>query len=576
MRTTKSKEKTGTLTLLAPTLATSLVLLLALSLQNPPKIQNMPENSANLSTAPCGVCDREVSWSHRGVNCDTCGLWFHAHCQDIGSQTYIDLDNVDITWHCVICGNAKHSMTAFDLHNVEKETLELASHHEDQSFRPTHSSTPTRISRQNKQKVRPLRCINVNFQSVTGKKAALANLVDSVKPDIIFGTETHLDASIKDTEYLPDSYKALRRDRNKDGGGILIAVRDDIQITAVPELQTNCEILWAKICTPGKSSLHLCVFYRPDVSDKKGLEGFQHSVKESIPKLIKSNIIIAGDFNFPSLSWPDGIPTIKPNARYQNLHQQFIDLTYDAGLEQIVHEPARGENCLYLVLTNAPDLVPRVEIMPRLSDHEIIYFEFQTKITKAPNVIRPIPLYNRANWTDMREDLADLEKIILEKADSADVNTLWTSRTTFREGLQDLMKKHIPHKTPRRKQSYPWISQAIKKLIRRRDRKYRLMKRFGTDELKDIVKQLCREVQKELRRAFWRYVENIFTPTDTETNELPSLKRFYTYMKQLRSSKSGIPPLKTPESVLVTESKEKAELLNAQFNRAFSSGKSCV
>ena len=209
--------------------------------------------------------------------------------------------------------------------------------------------------------------------------------------------------------------------------------------------------------------------------------------------------------------------------------------------------------------------------MPRLSDHEIVYFEFQTKFTKAPNVIRPIPLYNRANWTDMKEDLADLEKTILEKADSADVNTLWT---TFREGLQDLMKKHIPHKTPRRKQSYPWKSHEIKKQIRRRDRKYRLMKRFGTDELKDIVKQLCREVQRELRRSFWRYVENIFTPTDSETNELPSLKRFYTYMTQLRSSKSGIPPLKTPESILVTESKEKAELLNAQFNRTFSSGKS--
>ena len=121
--------------------------------------------------------------------------------------------------------------------------------------------------------------------------------------------------------------------------------------------------------------------------------------------------------------------------------------------------------------------------MPRLSDHEIVYFEFQTKFTKARNVIRPIPLYNRANWTDMKEDLADLEKTILEKADLADVNTLWT---TFREGLQDLMKKHIPHKTPRRKQSYPWISHEIKKQIRRRDRKYRLMKRFGTDELKKI------------------------------------------------------------------------------------------
>ena len=565
---------------LAPLLATSLALILLSSFPNlqpeqfpRPSKQNLRmSNNIESSLAPCGVCDREVSWSHKGINCDTCGLWFHAHCQDIGSRTYSNLneeENQDLTWHCVICGNAKRSTTAFDLYGVERETSNIASYHENDLFRPNHCSTPTRVSRMNKQKFRPLRCINLNFRSVTGKKAAFINLVESVKPDIVIGTETHLDPTIKDAEYLPTGYKALRRDRNRDGGGILIAVREDLQITATPELETNCEILWAKICTPGKSSLYVCAFYRPDVKDKKGLEQFEISIKQKLPKVKNSNIIIAGDFNLPGLSWPDGTVTIKPGCSYPKLHEQFVELLFDSGLEQIVHEPTRGANCLDLVLTNAPDLVPRVEILPRLSDHEVVYFEFTTKITKAQNVIRPIPLYNKADWSNMKKELANLETRILEQANNSDVNILWK---IFRETMQDLMKKYIPHKISRKKSSYPWINTEIKKQMRKRDRKYRLMKKFGTPELIEQVKQLCREVQRELRRAFWRYVENLFTPTDSESNELPSLKRFYTYMKQLRSSKTGIPPLKTPDSILVTDPKDKAELLNSQFNKAFSSG----
>ena len=145
---------------LAPLLATRLD-----SLLSPPPLITYPRphpysriklvamtGSKDSSTAPCGVCDREVSWSHKGINCDTCGLWFHAHCQDIGSRTYSNLGDEDITWHCVICGNAKRSTTAYDLHGVEQETLELSSHPDHEQFRPNHSSTPTHVSRQNKQK----------------------------------------------------------------------------------------------------------------------------------------------------------------------------------------------------------------------------------------------------------------------------------------------------------------------------------------------------------------------------------------------------------------------------------------
>ena len=42
---------------------------------------------------------------------------------------------------------------------------------------------------------------------------------------------------------MPTSYNLHRKDRNRLGGGVLIAVKNDIQSTVSAELHSNCEIL---------------------------------------------------------------------------------------------------------------------------------------------------------------------------------------------------------------------------------------------------------------------------------------------------------------------------------------------
>ena len=70
--------------------------------------------------------------------------------------------------------------------------------------------------------------ININFRSDKEKIADISNLISSLQPDIIIGTETHLDSTISDSEFLPPSYKAHRKDRNLHGGGVLIALKDEL------------------------------------------------------------------------------------------------------------------------------------------------------------------------------------------------------------------------------------------------------------------------------------------------------------------------------------------------------------
>ena len=66
------------------------------------------------------------------------------------------------------------------------------------------------------------------------KRAHLEALLDYCNPDAIIISETKLDGEISCSEVLPQGYlgnKPLRCDRNRHGGGVLIAVKDCYTLT---------------------------------------------------------------------------------------------------------------------------------------------------------------------------------------------------------------------------------------------------------------------------------------------------------------------------------------------------------
>ena len=115
----------------------------------------------------------------------------------------------------VLSNSDNYSLTPFDLFGINQDTLHsdvLAKHHHisasfqsdlDTSSDPLHSSTPTRQSKQDKHPNRPLRLLNVNFQSSRGKSAVIHNLFQHSKPDIVIGSETWLDPDIRTPEISP-------------------------------------------------------------------------------------------------------------------------------------------------------------------------------------------------------------------------------------------------------------------------------------------------------------------------------------------------------------------------------------
>ena len=159
-------------------------------------------------------------------------------------------------------------------------------------------------------------------------------------------------------------------------------------------------------------------------------------------------------------------------------HREFLEHTRDHGLEQMVTEPTWLNDTLGLILTNTPGLVPRVETVMSVSDHEIVYCEYNIAVEKTKQRPRWINLYNKADWDGMKEAMRTLHSSLAEEEGNPTTEGLWTR---FKEAYLQAEETYVPRKQARPKCSKPWVTPDIKKLINKRARVYRKMKKTGPE-----------------------------------------------------------------------------------------------
>ena len=186
------------------------------------------------------------------------------------------------------------------------------------------------------------------------------------------------------------------------------------------------------------------------------------------------------------------------------------------------------------------------------------------KPTRKKQLPRKIALYKKADWVGFKDHVKTIEETLSSAEQFETSDQLWT---TLKNHLYEGIEKFIPHKLTRSRDSSPWISHDLRRKIRKRNRAFSACKRHGriTDEEKFI--KLKREVQRELRKEYWTYVENIITPQKND-NEYKSMKKFWQFIKHQKTDSVGVSSLKDGGK-LITNDKDKAELLNKQFQSVF-------
>ena len=533
---------------------------------------------------PCGGCGKRVEW-HRGhgICCDGCDTWFHAvKCQNMRPAIYDCLEDNDVSWYCLKCGLPNFrtsyfedtpvldlSTSSMDMTNISSPgaPLEMSS--------PAPKATTKRTHRRS-----TLRLLNVNAHSITNKKGSFQNLVDSTDPDIITCSETWLirqqgDGEIGMINRFSDEYEIHRFDRedknlypNKDpkSGGVFVAVRksEAIKVTRQPDLETNCEIVWVKIEIRNVKTLYVAGYYRRDKSDAEATAELDASLSK-IANRTRAHIWIAGDFNYPGFNWEDR--TLLPNCPYASLHERFLEILDDHKLTQVVTDATRDDATLDLIITNNETLIVKVQVIPGISDHDAVIMDSNISLGRNQQVPRQIPLWNKADWPKIREHIdtawSNLPK---ETVDSSTADSLWK---WFKNTVEEGIRLFVPHRTSTKKNHKPWMSTTLKKMIRKSKRLFRRKQDYPSRANIEAYRTAQRDIQKTSRREYWNYINGILYP-DLEMGGDRN-KKLWGAVKHAKKDSIGVAPLLNPTTgVKVTDPTEKAEVLNNQFQKAFS------
>ena len=233
------------------------------TLQNNPDPWLCPQCAPCQINFPCTICRKAVTWEAKALQCDGCDCWTHIGCATMGENTYNDLQDSSKLWLCLGCGIPNNTdlintynvsvSNSFDVLNYnlsleENTDLDSTVNSDTVLLNPQSASTPeSREPRPNNKRVlrRSLKIVNLNCRSVTKNRDRLGVLIDSIKPDIIIGTESFLTKDIATPTEL-DAYNVERRDRDTRRGGVFIAAKDDLLLTRYMTLKLTVRCYGAR------------------------------------------------------------------------------------------------------------------------------------------------------------------------------------------------------------------------------------------------------------------------------------------------------------------------------------------
>ena len=396
------------------------------------------------------------------------------------------------------------------------------------------------------------------------------------KPDILMLNETWLKKSIKKSELFSlETYKIFRLDRTahthpidpsnptkfrKNGGGVLIVVRRDLDIIST-KLEFKCagEILGITLTFNDGKKIILCCFYRVGTLGIDNHNEFRNYIKKARARRGVKGIIIAGDLNFPKINWED-------YSSPDSVDQLFLDTFSNLELEQLINVPTHSRgNILDLLLTDKPSFISGIKIsdisLPCKSDHFCVSFQIKCKFKRLKIPKREVYNYKKADWAAINSGLnsIDWENEFIH----GDIHENWCH---FKDSLLSLMDQHIP-KIKIGGVSQPfWFDAETHNLCREKERLHEKYKGTEDPEIK-----LERYLKFSMaRKKFKEIVKQKMNKNFEDEDDSGFItKKFWSYVKATTNS------TRIPEQVhfgdsYKSNSAEQADLFNSFFYEQFS------
>ena len=117
-----------------------------------------------------------------------------------------------------------------------------------------------------------------------------------IRVDLISITETKIDSSFPDAQFLTENYLTFRDDRNKHGGGILTFVKNGLLPKHIPDLESNIIEIFLLEIRIDKNKWIVLNIYRPPASNMQSfINELSYTLDKSFSKY--DSIIVMGDIN---------------------------------------------------------------------------------------------------------------------------------------------------------------------------------------------------------------------------------------------------------------------------------------
>ena len=354
---------------------------------------------------------------------------------------------------------------------------------------------------------------------------------------------------------FPRDYTIIRKDRTIGGGGVFLALSSQIPFLDLT-INTSAEMIWGKITPTQGEAIYICSFYRLPNGDDKPIEELKSALAVlGLRNNCSNNMIIAGDFNFPSIVWEDGIGHVESCPTYgRELNNVFLDVVMEFCLEQQVFENTRGNHILDLVLSSEPHTITELTTVPGMSDHEAVIFKILTKLQKCKSVPHKIYQFHKANK----------EAITIEVQRFTDLfRSVQENWHLFQTNLFRIIENHIPSKVIKPHKNVPWLNRYIKQQMKVRKKLYIHAKRTQNSVDWMEYRQVRNKVNKLMKESHSKYCTHMF-----DDNYLNNRKRSWSLIKSLKKDYSNIVSL-NDKGNCVTTPQDKADVLNKQFYTFF-------
>ena len=421
----------------------------------------------------------------------------------------------------------------------------------------TNISTPDSDSENALDMLREIRIKNVNnvtigtlnINSLAPKFEQLREIIGK-NLDILTIQETKLDSSFPTQQFSLDGFSApYRLDRNREGGGILIYVREDIPSKQLSKhtFTKSVEGLFIEI-NLRKTKLLFFGGYRSEHKDF-GLskDDFLEQITFALDKYSTyDKVLLAGDFNI------------------DKGEEKLQDFLFERNLKNLVKEDTCFKNvnnpsCIDLFLTNCgPSFQHTTTVTTGLSDfHKMVVTVMKTTFPKVQPKIVYYRDYKNFDLYAFRTDLRTQLSKINEK-------DYYHFEITFLEVLE----KHAPMKKKvLRANDKPYMTKALRKAIMRRSTlKSKYLKSKSDEDLRTFKKQ--KNFTKRLaKKERVKYFANLDLNKYTD-----NIKFWYTVKPMFSSRGFGSNKITLVENgEVITDDKLNAETFNGFFIDAVSS-----